>query len=392
MEKIDILALHLGIGGIEVALSSVANMLSSKYDVRIISTYKLYENPKYKLNDNVKVKYLINSNAASLGGKLKGNIIKNVFNIYIKKGQVISLFKDTLRALKVLITKNKVMKKYIETCHADLIISTRIEFTKLLNKYYKGSALKVFWEHSDNTDNKKYLNKLVKYTNNIDIVVPVSKFISNKYAKVLTKKVIYMPLCVDYISNKKNILNNKNVVSIGRLSKEKGYLDLIDIIEVCVKKDKDIKFHIIGDGYQYKDIERKIKELGLDENITMYGYLDKDKIRSILKESSLYVTASLEESFGLVLLEAFAFGIPVIAFDSARGAKEIITDNKNGYLIKNRNKLEFSKKIFDLLNNQKKLKELGNNAYQKSLEFSYDYVKEKWCKFVDELLKDENES
>ena len=54
---------------------------------------------------------------------------------------------------------------------------------------------------------------------------------------------------------------------------------------------------------------------------------------------------SYSESFGLVLLEAASFGLPLIAFDSAEGAKEIIQNGQNGYLIQNRNKEDMSNKI-----------------------------------------------
>ena len=58
MKKVTILALHLGYGGIENVISTLSNTLSSKYDVEIISTYKLYNEPAYKLDEKVKVTYL----------------------------------------------------------------------------------------------------------------------------------------------------------------------------------------------------------------------------------------------------------------------------------------------------------------------------------------------
>ena len=59
MKKITILALHLGYGGIENAIATLANLLSKDYEVEIISTYKLYSEPVFKINDNVKITYLM---------------------------------------------------------------------------------------------------------------------------------------------------------------------------------------------------------------------------------------------------------------------------------------------------------------------------------------------
>ena len=58
MKKVTILALHLGYGGIENAVTTLANTLSSKYEVEILSVYRLYNEPVYYLNENVKVRYV----------------------------------------------------------------------------------------------------------------------------------------------------------------------------------------------------------------------------------------------------------------------------------------------------------------------------------------------
>ena len=60
MKKVTILSLHLGFGGIEKSIASLANILSGKYDVEIVCTYKVLDKPAFKINDNVVIKYLIN--------------------------------------------------------------------------------------------------------------------------------------------------------------------------------------------------------------------------------------------------------------------------------------------------------------------------------------------
>lgn len=383
MKKIDILTLHLGVGGIEEAVCNLASMLSGDYKVRIIAVHK-HITP-HKISKNVEVNFLINSDAASLGNKLKGNLFKNIWNLYIKKGHIIRLVIDTLRALKVLFLKGIVIKNYLKTSDANMTIVTNRYLLKKLNNYGKG--IKIYQEHGDHTKNIKYLKTIKKYTKNIDYVIPVSKFIKNKYQTILNTNVIYGPLCVDYIAKEKNTLNTLNLVSIGRLASEKGFDDLIYIVKDLVKINKNIKLHLIGDGYLYQDLHDKIEEFGLENNIIMYGNLDKNQIHKILKNASLYLMTSKEESFGLVLLEAFAFGIPAISFDRARGANEIITNDKDGYLIKNNDTNLYVKKVIDILNDQKTLKELGNNAYQKSLEFSYENIKKIWLSIIEGIFK-----
>jgi N-acetylglucosaminyldiphosphoundecaprenol N-acetyl-beta-D-mannosaminyltransferase len=118
----------------------------------------------------------------------------------------------------------------------------------------------------------------------------------------------------------------------------------------------------------------------------MHGFKEKKELNEIYKNNSIYVMTSYKESFGLVLIEAMSFGIPCIAFDSAKGPLEII-DNKTGFIIKNRNKEEMANKIFELIENKDLRKKLGNNARGKSKLYDKDKTKEEWEKLLNKRIK-----
>ena len=361
MKKITILCLHLGYGGIEVAISNLANMLIDNYDIEIVSNYNIYGKPFYKLDDRIKIKYLYN------GGPNK---------------------KEFKSAIKILYLKKKLMINYIKECDSDLIISTRVEITELLNKYYKGKGILISQEHAHHNNNQKYIGRVLKSLTNIDYFMPVSRKLTKFYEKKVKgkTKVLYSPLCVDYIPEKESKKENKNIVSIGRLSHEKGFLDLIDVFSLINKEDNECVLHIIGDGEEKTKIEEKINELNLIDNVILYGYKDKEFIREKLNDMSLYLMTSYEESFGLVLLEAAAFGIPAIAFSSAEGATEIIKDDVSGYIVNNRNKEEMKEKALELLNDKQKLALFGHEARLNAEDYSYDSVKEKWLSIINDIL------
>ena len=92
---------------------------------------------------------------------------------------------------------------------------------------------------------------------------------------------------------------------------------------------------------------------------------------------------SYTESFGIVLLEASSFGIPCIAFDSAKGATEIIDNNWDGYLIKNRDKKLMAKKICELISSINRRLVMGSNAYKKASDYSMDKIKKEWIKIIE---------
>lgn len=372
-KKISILALHLGYGGVEKSIIDQANMLSEFYDVEVVSLYKLYDYIPYKVNDKVKIKYLSN---------LKPN--RNEFKDAVKSKNIKDIINEGFKAIKILYLKRKLVSDYIYNCDSNVVISSRIDFTKLLNRYGNNLAVKVAEEHVYHNNSKKYFKLLKKSMKNINYLIPASKYLYEDYEKLFKNEnviVKYIPQIVGDISLNKSKCNNYNIVSVGRLSKEKGYDDLIKVFDLVHKKNKKIKLIIVGDGDEKENLENLVCQYKLNKYIKFTGFLTQDKLKDVYINSSLYVMTSLEESFGLVLLEAMSYGIPCIAFDSALGAKEII-DDKSGILIKNRNLEEMADTICNYFDGKYKF-----NISDKIQNYSYDNVKYVWKKFIDDILE-----
>ena len=80
----------------------------------------------------------------------------------------------------------------------------------------------------------------------------------------------------------------------------------------------------------------------------------------------------------MVLLEAMSYGIPCIAYEVPSGVNDIIEDGRNGYIIKNRNELEYIKRIEEVINDSKLRNKLGLNAKEKAKEFSKEKIVNIW--------------
>lgn len=374
-EKISILSLHLNVGGIEKAICDQANMLSEKYNVEIITLYKMNNTIPFKLNKNVKVIYL---------SKVKPN--KEEFKKYLKEKDLINTFKEGIKAIKILYLKKQLTAEYIYNSDSKIIISTRLYFTKLLNKYKNPEAITIAEEHVYHHESKKYFHKLDKALKNIDYLLPASKYLTIDYKKKLKTNttIDYIPLTINYFPEKISKLEKNNIIAVGRLEPEKGFEDLIDIMSKVIKKNKNLKLTIIGDGSQRNKIETKIKSLKLEKNITITGYLTQEQMKKYYQKASLLINTSYEESFGLVLIEAASYGIPSIAFSCALGAKEII-DNKYGVIIDNRDLNKMSDAIIDYTNGKIKFDsdDIRNNAK----EYYTETVKHKWYKFIENAMK-----
>ena len=367
MKKVTILALHLNYGGIERFITNLANSISDDYEVEIVSTYKLLDKPFFKLNNNITIKYLITD--------LKPN--KNLVEKYLKEHRFIKLFKELIKSIKILHYKKSRMIKYIKKCDSQIIISTRDIHNKWLGKYGKSSVLKIGSEHND-IDSTKYIKNISKTVKKLDCFVVVSKKMVEDYKKLLSIPVIYIPNSIENLPNAFSKLNTNNIISVGRFESVKGFEDLIDVFKIVVLKNKNVMLNIIGDGSQYKLLENKINDLGLQANIRLLGYKNSKELSELYNQSSIYVMTSFSESFGLVLLEAQSHKLPCIAFDSANGAKELIHEGLDGYLIENRDKEKMANKILELINDKDKCKQFGEKALENSKKYLSKNIKQKW--------------
>lgn len=368
MKKVTILALHLGYGGIERCISMLANSLSENYQVEIISTYKLYEEPVFPLDNAVEVRYLL--------PKMKPN--KQEFLSALKSFHLIKTYQEYKKARTILKLKKSKMVEAIQNCNSDIIISTRDIHNEWLGKYGKKEIYKIGWEHNHPHGNQKYAKKIIKSVQNLDAFVVVSPELKEFYESKIKCPCIHIPNAIEDIPKEKSKRTEKHIVSIGRLSLEKGYLDLIDVFSLVHKKHSDWSLDIIGDGVERAAIESKISQNGLEEKVTLHGFQDKEYINQVLQQSSIYVMASHTESFGIVLLEAFSYALPCIAFDSAEGANLLISNNWDGYLISNRNKEQMAKRICELIKNQNRRIIMGDNGRKKAETYQMKEIKKEW--------------
>lgn len=369
-KKITIFALHLGFGGVEKYLSSLCKMLEENYDIEIISTYKVLDKPAFPFSEKVKITYLIDD---------KPN--KEEFKQAIKNKNIISIFKEGFKSAKILCLKRSRNIKAIRNTYSDYIITTRTFHSRLVGNYAYNNIIKIATEHNFHNNDKKYITKVIDSIRDFDYFVVVSdnlrKFYENKIGKT---KCIYIPNVIDSLPDKRSKLTNKNIITIGRLSPEKGQKDLIDVFKIVNKELPKTKLFMVGDGPLKKELENYTKELKLTNKIIFTGFLgDKGKEKYIL-DSSIFILPSYTESFGLVLIEAMSYGLPCIAFDTSDGAKELLKNNV-GILVKDRNKEKMAEEIIKELKN-KNGSELSEKGYKYCQKYLLDNVKKEWINIL----------
>lgn len=369
MKKITFLVLHLGYGGIETATINTANSLCDKYDIEIMSFYNLDNNQANKLNSKIKIKYLYNGNPN------KEEFLKSLHN-----HKIFNTLKEGIKAGQILLKKRFKVIEYIKNCNSNYIVSTRCEFSTLLSKYGNNNTVKIAQEHRYHNNDKKYINTIKNKYNNIDYLFALTKCLYNDYKEFLKNnkhtKVELVPNMLYEIPKCNSKLDKKNIITISRLDYGKKNDDIIKSFSKI--KESNWKLYIIGDGKEFNNLKKLINDLNLNNKVILTGYKNKEEINKYMLDSSLFLMASITEGLPMVLLEAMSYGIPCIAYEVPSGVNDIIEDGRNGYIIKNRNELEYIKRIEEVINDSKLRNKLGTNAKEKAKEFSKEKIVNIW--------------
>jgi len=228
------------------------------------------------------------------------------------------------------------------------------------------------------TNNKK--QKLLKsidlfLVNYFDAIISVSQLIYDEIEKKKSIRTLHEVihnaiLLSDYKPNGNRMLYRKKlsvndgeilIGAIGRLSPEKGCLELIDIFHSVQKKLKNIKLAYIGEGPLEGQLREAAAEHGLTERIIFTGY--QNSIQPWYEALDVFVSPSQTEGLSNVILEAMAFELPVIA-TNVGGNKEIIKNGVNGMLVEYGFSRQFAEAINLLASSDGMRKTFGKNAYQ----------------------------
>lgn len=167
--------------------------------------------------------------------------------------------------------------------------------------------------------------------------------------------------------------NNFNIVSIGRLTRQKNYLELLKGFNLFQKKylnqneNKKINLLILGIGEDLKKLKKYILENEI-KNVYFLGY--KKNPFNILKNSNLYISSSLWEDPGHTLIEAATLKVPIITSNCPSGPVDLF-NNKNSFVYKSGSYLQLAETLnyfFNYCNDQEKKKKT-NEAKALSLKF-----------------------
>ncbi|MDH1856846.1 glycosyltransferase family 4 protein [Acinetobacter junii] len=248
----------------------------------------------------------------------------------------------------------------------------------------------ICWEHFNlEFKDKSILRSLGRFLasiccNHIVTLTDMDQRDWEKKYKYSRNKVSVIPNPIAFDVRPKEFNQKKFIaLSIGRLSPEKGFDDLITIWADFIQYNKDATLNIIGNGVE----KNRLIALAEKYNLTKknLNFLSSTKeIDRFYQDATVYLMSSHSEGLPMVLLEAQAFGVPIITFECGHGVNKIVKNSYNGYVVKNRDKKIFCQTLADYMNlSEERLNTLSKNSNTVASDYEIGQIRELWV----ELLK-----
>lgn len=160
------------------------------------------------------------------------------------------------------------------------------------------------------------------------------------------------------------------LLTIGRLSKRKGQDTILKTFQKVHKRRSETHLHIVGKGPAREDLEKLALELNIFDAVTFHGYVSTTRKVQLMNQSGLFIFASHQEGFGLVLLEAMAAGLPVVA-RKLPVYEDFFTQEKHGRLVSDHNEKKLADAAINLLENKQKMMNIRSVNRQTAQKFTW---------------------
>jgi len=198
-------------------------------------------------------------------------------------------------------------------------------------------------------------------------------------------KLVRCGLDADFLNTQPSrFVPKSQLVTVGRLSEQKGQLVLLRALAILAREGVPFKLTVVGDGPLRPQLERGIRELGLEQQVELSGWMSNAQVRAAIRDARALVLPSFAEGLPVVLMESLALGRPVITTYVA-GIPELVTDKACGWLVPAGSVDQLASAIRQCLNSSDSLIQTMGAQGRKLVLEQHDIVQE--CRKLAALFK-----
>lgn len=366
------------IGGAVRSLTNQANALAAEgHDVELVSVYRHKAQMPFALDPRVSVRVLIDQRARR---------IRRPVHVVLgrRPSRVVPLEEARYRSFNL--ATDVVIRRYLGGLRDGVVVTGRPGMNVQLARYGPPGVVKVGEDHLNFRRYRPTVVAAIKeWYPRLDAVAVLTAATAADYRRALgpAVRVERIPNMLPTTERRRSSLDGKVIIAAGRLARQKGFDLLLDAFAPVARDHPDWELRVFGGGKLYDDLARQVAGHGLTDQVRLMGrttHLDDE-----LAAASIFVLSSRFEGFPMVVLEAMAHGLPVVAFDCHTGPGDILTDGWDGILVPPRDVTALATRIRELVENPARRHELGEHATQTVRTYDSSRVVAQWTSLFTEL-------
>lgn len=265
-----------------------------------------------------------------------------------------------------------------------------------ISSYFTLKALKglqtkhVAWDHFNylevekDPERQRAVDMVINYSNALVLLTQKDVELYNQHYTIKKGLIhqIYNPISFDSVRFLKH--SSKVVIAAGHLNEAKGFDVLLRIWALVEQKVSGWQLFIYGDGALEDALKSEATFLNL-RNVCFKGRTND--MLNAYKNAAIYALSSRHEGFPMVLLEAMAMSLPMVAFNCPTGPSEMVEDGKNGFLIPAFDEKQFAEKLIVLMQNEELRYSMSVASYQTSQKYLLDNIVTQWDQLLQSMIK-----
>lgn len=366
-----------GSGGMERVLSTKANYLAERgYEIIIVTTDQCGKKSFFPLDDRIRCYDLDVNYERNNGKSFLNKIVCYPFKQRKHKRKLSQLLKELQADIVISMFCNDA--SFITKIRDGSKKVLEIHFSKFKRLQY---GRKGIWGLADRLRSKMDEQTVRKFDRFVVLTWEDRGYWGDLSGiQVIPNPVPFHPVGISFPDIK---LNTKKVIAVGRYDFQKGFDLLIDAWEVVHQSQPEWTLDIIGEGELLNQLQRQIEENGLLGNVRLK--LPTSRMEEVYGGASILVLSSRYEGLPMVLLEAQAFGLPVVSFACKCGPRDIITDGQDGFLVPEQDVERLAIRILRVIDDEDLRMRMGHTAKQNSERFSKVRIMRRWTDLFETL-------
>jgi glycosyltransferase involved in cell wall biosynthesis len=378
-------------GGVARSVLNLAGHLAPRYDVEVVSMFRQREHPAFAAPAGVRVTYLEDrqGGAEKTSERWLTRVLRRLPTVLIDPCDSIYRVSSWSTDLK--------LARVLRGSPDCIVITTRPSLHVAAARLCPASTVVIGQEHmSFEARPRQLLRTVRRHADGLDALVVLSDRDRADYERFFDAPGGRAPRTfIRTIVNAAPFAITERVappaqrerliVAAGGLRRQKGFDRLIKAFGPLAAEFPDWRLEIYGTGPEEARLKELISERGLDAQVALMGF--SDDLPSVMERGSVFALSSRYEGLPMVVIEALARGLPVVAFDCPRGPRELVCTGRNGFLIRNGNLVAYRKALRRLMADDQLRHRLACGALADAPRYDVAAVAPQWEALLDDIAQ-----